>query len=106
MITFIIVSPFTRVQRLSCALSLILTTMLASLMFQGIPTDDPADQVGSDAITFSMTDIIIGIESGLIMFPVNFIIMQLFTRLAPKPSKVLPRWELGSARQFNILQSH
>ncbi|XP_033756196.1 polycystic kidney disease protein 1-like 2 [Pecten maximus] len=80
-------SPFTRVQRLSCALSLLLTTMLASLMFHGVPTDDPADQVSTSGITFSLSDIVIGIESGLIMFPVNFIIMQLFTRLNPRPSR-------------------
>ncbi|XP_060069517.1 polycystin-1-like protein 2 [Ylistrum balloti] len=84
-------SPFTRVQRLSCALSLLLTTMLASLMFHGIPTDDPADQYSTSGITLSLSDIVIGIESGLIMFPVNFIIMQLFTKLDHRPSKLSRR---------------
>ncbi|XP_069140448.1 polycystin-1-like protein 2 isoform X2 [Argopecten irradians] len=79
-------SPFTRIQRLSCALSLLLTTMLASLMFHGVPTDNPEDQLSAGGISFSLSDIIIGIESGLIMFPVNFIIMQLFTRLDSRPS--------------------
>ncbi|WAQ94337.1 PK1L2-like protein [Mya arenaria] len=37
-------SQFTRVQRLTCALSLLLSTMLTNLMFYGIPTDEPADQ--------------------------------------------------------------
>ncbi|OWF56216.1 Polycystic kidney disease and receptor for egg jelly-related protein [Mizuhopecten yessoensis] len=82
-------SPFTRVQRLSCALSLLLMTMLTSLMFHGIPTDDPADQLSSGGITLSLSDIIIGIESGLIMFPINIIIMQLFTKLEPRPSALV-----------------
>ncbi|WAR05980.1 PK1L2-like protein [Mya arenaria] len=37
-------SQFTRVQRLTCALSLLLSTMLTNLMFYGIPTDEPTDQ--------------------------------------------------------------
>ncbi|XP_013410431.1 polycystic kidney disease protein 1-like 2, partial [Lingula anatina] len=36
--------PFTRTQRLTCALTLLLTTMLTNIMFYGIPTDDPEDQ--------------------------------------------------------------
>ncbi|KAL8618843.1 hypothetical protein ACOMHN_000850 [Nucella lapillus] len=40
-------SPFTRVQRLTCALCLLMTTMLSSLMFYGIPSNDPEDQAGS-----------------------------------------------------------
>ena len=41
----IMCSTFTRVQRLTCALCLLLTTMLANLMFYGIPTADPNGQV-------------------------------------------------------------
>ena len=78
-------STFTRSQRLSCALSLLLTTMLTSIMFYGVPTDDPEDQLSSGGFTISLSDIVIGIESGLLMFPINFIIMQLFTKLAPRP---------------------
>ncbi|KAK3100011.1 hypothetical protein FSP39_013442, partial [Pinctada imbricata] len=77
-------STFTRAQRLSVALSLLLLTMLTSLMFHGIPTDDPEDQLKHGDISFSLSDIIIGIQSGLIMFPINIIIMQLFTRLSPR----------------------
>ena len=39
-------SPFTRVQRLTCALCLLLNMMLASLMFNQMPSDNPAEQVG------------------------------------------------------------
>ena len=80
-------STFTRVQRLSVALCLLLMTMLTSLMFHGIPTDDPDDQVKHAGISVSLSDIMIGIQSGLIMFPVNFLIMQLFTRLEPRECK-------------------
>ncbi|KAH3715202.1 hypothetical protein DPMN_057908 [Dreissena polymorpha] len=53
-------SQFTRVQRLTCTLSLLLTTMLTNLMFYGIPTDDPADQVVAGAFKFSLSQIVIG----------------------------------------------
>ena len=78
-------STFTRVQRLTCALSLLLTTMLTNIMFYGIPTDDAEDQVTAGEITFSLSAIIIGIESSLIMFPINLMILQLFLKTRPKP---------------------
>ena len=81
-------STFTRVQRLSCALSLLLTTMLTNIMFYGVPTDDPEDQVGvAGSISINLSAIIIGIESSLIMFPVNLIILQLFLKAKPKPRR-------------------
>ena len=81
-------STFTRVQRLTCALSLILTTMLTNIMFYGIATDDPADQAGmAGGITISLSAIVIGIQSSLIMFPVNLLILQLFLKVKPKPEK-------------------
>ena len=78
-------STFTRVQRLTCALSLLLTTMLTNIMFYGIPTDNPEDQVAAGDVTFSLSAIIIGIESSLIMFPINLVILQLFLKSKPKP---------------------
>ncbi|KAJ8304148.1 hypothetical protein KUTeg_017731, partial [Tegillarca granosa] len=78
-------STFTRVQRLTCALSLLLTTMLTNIMFHGIPTDDPDDQKTVGHITLSLADIVIGIESAIIMFPINIIIVQLFMKTRAKP---------------------
>ncbi|CAC5412247.1 PKD1L2 [Mytilus coruscus] len=80
-------SHFTRVQRLSCCLSLLLCAMLTSIMFHGVPTDDPDDQVQVTSITLSLADIVIGIECGLIMFPINLIIVKLFLRTSLKPKK-------------------
>ncbi|CAC5366146.1 PKD1L2 [Mytilus coruscus] len=81
-------SDFTRVQRLSCALSLLLCTMLTCLMFHGIPTED---SVSSEVVGFefsiSLKDIVIGIESSIFMFPINFIIIELFMRTKPRTSK-------------------
>jgi hypothetical protein len=41
----LLLSKFTRVQRLTVALCLLMTTMLSSLMFFGVPSEDPFDQV-------------------------------------------------------------
>ncbi|KAJ8305495.1 hypothetical protein KUTeg_016040 [Tegillarca granosa] len=76
---------FTRAQRLTCALSLLLTTMLTSIMFHGVPEDDASYILATEVITISLQDVIIGIESGLITFLINLLIVQLFTRLSPRP---------------------
>ncbi|XP_067667538.1 polycystin-1-like [Haliotis asinina] len=77
-------NQFTRAQRLTCSLSLLLTTMLSSIMFHGVPTDEPEDQIQSGQITLSLSGIVIGIQSGLMMFPINTILLQFFTRTALK----------------------
>lgn len=83
-------SSFTRAQRLSCALCLLLMTMLTSLMFHGIPTDDPEDQAKVGYISISLSDLVIGVQSGLIMFPVNILIIQLFLKAKRKPRSTTP----------------
>ncbi|WAQ99880.1 PK1L2-like protein, partial [Mya arenaria] len=81
-------STFTRVQRLTCALSLLLTTMLTNIMFYGVSTDDPSDQVGAaGGWVISLSAIVIGIESSLIMFPVNLLVLQLFLKLKSRPTE-------------------
>ncbi|XP_052792159.1 polycystic kidney disease protein 1-like 2 [Mya arenaria] len=81
-------SQFTRVQRLTCALSLLLSTMLTNLMFYGIPTDEPADQVKAGPFSLTLSQIVIGIESSLIMFPVNLLMIQLFMKVKPRERKM------------------
>ncbi|CAC5421272.1 PKD1L2 [Mytilus coruscus] len=72
-------SDFTRVQRLSCALSLLLCTMLSCIMFHGIPTESTtSSDVAGIRFEFSLKDFVIGIESSLIMFPINFVIIKMF----------------------------
>lgn len=83
-------SSFTSAQRLSCALCLLLMTMLTSLMFHGIPTDDPEDQAKVGYISISLSDLVIGVQSGLIMFPVNILIIQLFLKAKRKPRGTTP----------------
>ncbi|XP_013390791.1 polycystic kidney disease protein 1-like 2 [Lingula anatina] len=102
--------PFTRTQRLTCALTLLLTTMLTNIMFYGIPTDDPEDQYQVADFQFSLSDIIIGIESGMLMFPVNLVIVQLFRMCAPRPvsthkEDVMPRtsMEQRDSAQMSVL---
>ncbi|XP_026000938.1 polycystic kidney disease protein 1-like 2 isoform X3 [Astatotilapia calliptera] len=77
-------SHFTRVQRVSCCFSLLLCTMLTSIMFYGIPKD-PSDQV-MDLGTFEFTwqQFMIGVQSSLIMFPVNILIVSIFRFTRPR----------------------
>ncbi|NP_999801.1 receptor for egg jelly 3 precursor [Strongylocentrotus purpuratus] len=76
-------SNFTCLQRVWCCLSLLMCCMMTSIMFYGIP-NDPADQV-MDFGTFRITikEIIIGIQSSLIAFPVNLLIVQIFRHIRP-----------------------
>ncbi|XP_015245063.1 PREDICTED: polycystic kidney disease protein 1-like 2 [Cyprinodon variegatus] len=77
-------STFTCVQRVSCCFSLLLCTMLTSIMFYGIPTD-PSDQVMDlGHFEFTWQQFMIGVQSSLIMFPINILIVSVFRNTRPR----------------------
>ncbi|XP_037542039.1 polycystic kidney disease protein 1-like 2 [Nematolebias whitei] len=77
-------STFTCVQRVSCCFSLLLCTMLTSIMFYGIPTD-PSDQVMDlGHFQFTWQQFMIGVQSSLIMFPINILIVSIFRNTRPR----------------------
>ena len=78
-------SRFTRVQRATCCLSVLMASMLVNAMFYR--TDklpDPTIQVGP--LRFSWRQLMIGLQSALIVTPINFLIMALFRRRRKPPS--------------------
>ncbi|XP_041364433.1 uncharacterized protein LOC121379847 [Gigantopelta aegis] len=85
-------SRFTCVQRVSCCLCLLFTTMVANAMFYGIPQNDDSQKpfiVGPFALT--PTQIFIGVISNLVVFPINFLIVTLFRKSrarTKRPSRI------------------
>lgn len=69
-------SSFTSVQRLSVALCLLLTWMLANLMFYG--RGNAGVQIETLGYVFSVTEIVIGVQSALIAFLPPLVIVQFF----------------------------
>ncbi|XP_078722759.1 polycystin-1-like protein 3 [Lampetra fluviatilis] len=90
-------SPFTCVQRVSCCLSLLLCTMLTSIMFWGVPTGPPNAKLDLGGIEITWTEVMIGIESSILMFPINLLIVQFFRNVRPKPNRLSPRQPARSA---------
>ncbi|XP_019626124.1 PREDICTED: polycystic kidney disease protein 1-like 2 [Branchiostoma belcheri] len=85
-------SRFTRVQRLSCCLSLLLCTMLTNIMFFGrgetFPKPPPVDILGFEVqFPLSWGEIMIAVQSALIVFPVNLAIVQIFRHCGQRPKK-------------------
>ncbi|XP_076018063.1 polycystin-1-like protein 2 [Genypterus blacodes] len=76
-------SSFSRLQRVSCCFSLLLCTMLTSVMFYGIPTDPKDQTLDMGPFEFTLQQFLIGIQSSLIMFPVNLLIVGIFRYARP-----------------------
>ncbi|KAM6934543.1 polycystin-1-like protein 2 [Xenentodon cancila] len=84
-------SGFTCVQRVSCCFSLLLCNMLTSIMFYGIPSD-PSDQVMDlGQFEFTWQQFMIGVQSSLIMFPVNLLIVSIFRNTRPRETSCCER---------------
>ncbi|XP_022542773.2 polycystic kidney disease protein 1-like 2 [Astyanax mexicanus] len=80
-------SNFTRVQRVSCCFSLLLCTMLTNIMFWGIPTDPSEQTMDLGKIEFTWQQVMIGIQSSIIMFPINLLIVSIFRNTRPRERK-------------------
>ncbi|XP_066267538.1 polycystin-2-like protein 2 [Branchiostoma lanceolatum] len=80
-------SNFTRVQRVSCCLSLLFCTMVSNAMWyeteQKVKTVH-AITIGS--LTFTWHQLYVSIMSSLIIFPVNIGLVTLFRKVRPKES--------------------
>ena len=103
-------SKFTRVQRATCCLCLLLSAMLANALFYR--TDkvaDPTIQIGP--LKFSWRQIVVGLESALVVTPVNLVIMAFFKNSAGKSSNKVDVTKLESrrassrSRAYSILSS-
>ncbi|XP_030016916.1 polycystic kidney disease protein 1-like 2 [Sphaeramia orbicularis] len=78
-------SPFTRAQRVSCCMSLLLCTMAINIAFWNIPINESSPillSIGSIQITWQ--EIMVGIQSGLLMFPINILIITIFRSIRPR----------------------
>uniref|UniRef100_A0A8C7KXB5 Polycystic kidney disease 1 like 2a n=1 Tax=Oncorhynchus kisutch TaxID=8019 RepID=A0A8C7KXB5_ONCKI len=80
-------STFTCVQRVSCCFSLLLCTMLTSIMFWGIPTDPSEQTMDLGHIEFTWQQVMIGVQSSIIMFPINLLIVSIFRNTRPRETK-------------------
>ncbi|XP_041506459.1 polycystic kidney disease protein 1-like 2 [Microtus oregoni] len=77
-------SSFTRVQRVSCCFSLLLCTMLTSIMFWGVPKDPAEQKMDLGKVEFTWQEVMIGLESSILVFPINLLIVQIFRNTQPR----------------------
>ena len=81
-------SNFTRVQRLTCCLSILLSTMVANAMWYEVGKDEtPQNAIKIFGLHFSIRQLSIGVMSSLIVFPANLIIVTLFRKAKPKANR-------------------
>lgn len=75
-------SPFTRVQRVSCCLSVLLTAFVTNAMFYQFGKESKDTfQVGP--LVLSLRQITIGIQSSIIILPINLLIVTIFRNIKP-----------------------
>ncbi|XP_054900721.1 polycystic kidney disease protein 1-like 2 [Poeciliopsis prolifica] len=78
-------SPFTRAQRVSCCMSLLLCTMAINIAFWNIPVDpNSAVVVSIGSLQMTWQDVMVGVQSGLLMFPINILIITIFRSIRPR----------------------
>ncbi|XP_013408339.1 polycystic kidney disease protein 1-like 2 [Lingula anatina] len=86
------ISHFTCVQRLSCCLCLLMTTMLTNIMFYQVDTGPTEKAVDLGTVKLTWSQFIIGVESALFMFPISILIVELFRLSKAKPSALETSW--------------
>lgn len=78
-------SNFTRVQRLTCCLSLIFCSMCASIAWYGTAADS-SEEVKVGPVGISLAGVYIGIVSSAMTLPINILIVMIFRYSRPPPT--------------------
>ena len=73
-------SPFTRVQRLSCCICVLLCAMLAGAMFYQFG-EKQEDTVKFGPLRFSLKQLLIGVQSAVVVVPLNLLIVAIFRNI-------------------------
>ena len=77
-------SNFTVVQRVWCCLAILLSTMLANAMFyERAETAPRGDEIDFGGFTISWTQVVIGIQSSVVVFIPNLFVTFLFRKSRP-----------------------
>ncbi|KAB0352067.1 hypothetical protein FD754_016924 [Muntiacus muntjak] len=84
---------FTRVQRLTCYMTLLLCNMVTNVMFWKVTSAtakrDEQARVGPFAVTWS--ELLVSIQTAVIFFPISLVVGRLFPLIQPRePLPVLP----------------
>ena len=70
-------STFTRVERLSCGMAIILSSMFANIMYYEV-SSSAYDEIIFDEFTIHLDHVAISIESAFVVVPVNALIVLIF----------------------------
>ena len=96
-------STFTRVQRLTCCLSILLCTMLANAMFYEVGKNETTkNAIKIMGFSFSIQSVSIGIISSLVVFPVNLVIATIFRKARPKESRYEVKTGADDTDDFDV----
>ena len=99
-------SRFTRVQRLTCLITVLFTTMLTNIINYNVKASMPADddpvllRVGS--VPISEYSVKMGILSSLISIPVNVLIVILFSKRRIRPRKEKPGKTIVTTEKYKV----
>lgn len=97
-------SSFTRVQRVSCCLSVLLCTMLANALWYESDTGRySAVQFGP--FEFSWEQVSIGICSSIIVFPINLLLVHIFRHCHPNPTSNHGCFKPKPRQRFSSIQT-
>ena len=90
-------SSFTRVQRSSCCLSLLFCTMITNAMFYDREIIDTSTVFILGPVKLTVRELMIGIQSSLIIFPINLALSQLFRKSSAVAEQATDKDESSTA---------
>ena len=88
-------NPFTRCQRLTCLLSIILASLVTNAMFYRIEKVDDQASFQLGPLELSVRQIVIGVQSGFICLPVSLVTVMIFRNI----KRTIPSDGFGTREQ-------
>ncbi|XP_022107070.1 polycystic kidney disease protein 1-like 2 isoform X2 [Acanthaster planci] len=94
-------SSFTRLQRVACCFSLLLSSMLMNIMFYKVGEGEPDKTYNFGVMSLSVKTIVIATEASLLALPINLAIVQIFREARPREKEeveIVPASESGDSQ--------
>jgi len=98
-------STFTRVQRLSCCFTFVMSAMLVNIMFYGITMPEIHEELIYNVMGFDISQLITGVETCMSLTPINLLTIYIFRTVSPRDAKLEVRYG-GDDMNNQSLDSH
>ncbi|XP_077492478.1 polycystin-1-like protein 2 [Amblyomma americanum] len=98
-------SKFTRAQRVTCALFIILSAMMFNVMYHDVDTSSDSEHLSFFEVPVHLNDFLLGLQVSLVTVPLGVFVIFVFSNCRPRPMSAAPERRKPRISLFSYLDN-